>query len=94
MSGALFEAIELIRSGHFSNGDKNAFNSIIDNLMESDPFCVCADFSDYCRAQNVVDNTWGNRKEWNRRSLINIARSGFFSSDRSIQDYCDNIWKV
>jgi glycogen phosphorylase len=94
MSGALFEAIELIRSGHFSNGDKNAFNSIIDNLMESDPFCVCADFSDYCRAQNVVDNTWGNRMEWNRRSLINIARSGFFSSDRSIQDYCDNIWKV
>ena len=94
MSASLFEAVELIRSGHFSNGDKNAFNSIIDNLMESDPFCVCADFSDYCRAQNVVDNTWGNRKEWNRRSLINIARSGFFSSDRSIQDYCDNIWKV
>ena len=94
MSSGLFEAIELIKSGHFSNGDKNAFVSIIDNLMQSDPFCVCADFADYCRAQNVVDNTWGNREEWNRRSLMNIARSGFFSSDRSIQDYCDNIWKV
>jgi len=94
MSSGLFESIELIKSGHFSNGEKNAFVSIIDNLMQSDPFCVCADFADYCRAQNVVDNTWGNREEWNRRSLINIARSGFFSSDRSIQDYCDNIWKV
>jgi starch phosphorylase len=94
MSGGLFEAIELIKSGHFSNGEKNTFSAMIDNLMEDDPFCVCADFADYCRAQIVVDTTWGNRKEWNRRSLINIARSGFFSSDRSIQDYCDNIWKV
>ena len=94
MSAGLFESIELIKSGHFSNGKKNAFISIINNLLESDPFCVCADFADYSRAQNVVDNTWSNREEWNRRSLINIARSGFFSSDRSIQDYCDNIWKV
>jgi len=94
LGGGLFEAIELIKSGHFSNGEKNAFSAIIDNLMENDPFCVCADFADYCRAQNVVDTTWGNREEWNRRSLINIARSGFFSSDRSIEDYCDNIWKI
>lgn len=94
MSSGLFEAIELIKSGHFSNGEKNAFSAMIENLLENDPFCVCADFADYSRAQTVVDTTWGNRKEWNRRSLINIARSGFFSSDRSIQDYCDNIWKV
>ena len=94
MSGCLFEAIELIKSGHFSNGEKNSFSTLITNLMEKDPFCVCADFSDYCRAQSVVDTTWGNREEWNRKSLINISRSGFFSSDRSIQDYCDTIWKV
>ena len=94
MSAGLFEAIELIKSGHFSNGDKNSFNNLISNIMNKDPFCVCADFADYCRAQNVVDNTWGNREEWNRKSLMNIARSGFFSSDRSIQDYCDTIWKI
>ena len=94
MSACLFEAIELIKSGHFSNGEKNSFSTLITNLMEKDPFCVCADFSDYCRAQSVVDTTWGNREEWNRKSLINISRSGFFSSDRSIQDYCDTIWKV
>ena len=94
MSACLFEAIELIKSGHFSNGEKNSFSTLITNLMEKDPFCVCADFSDYCRAQSVVDTTWGNREEWNRKSLINISRSGFFSSDRSIQDYCDTIWKI
>ena len=94
MSAGLFEAIELIKSGHFSNGDKNSFNNLVGNIMNKDPFCVCADFADYCRAQNVVDTTWGNREEWNRKSLINIARSGFFSSDRSIQDYCDTIWKI
>ena len=94
MSGCLFEAIQLIKSGHFSNGEKNSFTDLMSNLMEKDPFCVCADFSDYCRAQSVVDTTWGNREEWNRKSLINISRSGFFSSDRSIQDYCDTIWKV
>ena len=94
MSAGLFEAIELIKSGHFSNGNKNSFNNLISNIMDKDPFCVCADFADYCRAQTVVDTTWGNREEWNRKSLMNIARSGFFSSDRSIQDYCDTIWKI
>ena len=94
MSSGLFESIELIKSGHFSNGDKNSFDSLISNILEKDPFCVCADFADYCRAQSVVDETWMNREEWNRKSLINIARSGFFSSDRSIQDYCDTIWKI
>ena len=94
MSGGLFDAIELIKSGHFSNGNKDSFLRIVNNLLEHDPFCVCADFEDYCRAQNVVDTTWSNREEWNRRSLMNIARSGFFSSDRSIQDYCDNIWRI
>ena len=94
MSADLFESIELIKSGHFSNGDKYAFDELVSNITLQDPFCVCADFADYCRAQHVVDTTWGNRREWNRRSLINIARSGFFSSDRSIEDYCNNIWKI
>ena len=94
MSATLYDSLQLIKSGHFSNGDKNSFHTFVDNLIDKDPFCVCADFIDYCRAQSVVDTTWGNREEWNRKSLINISRSGFFSSDRSIQDYCDNIWKL
>ena len=94
MSGGLFESIELIKSGHFSGGDREIFKPLIDNITKYDPFSVCADFEDYNRAQSVVDTTWGNRREWSRKSLINIARSGFFSSDRSIQDYCDLIWKI
>ena len=94
MSGGLFNALELISSGHFSNGDKEVFKPLVLDIMNKDPFCVAADFDDYCRAQSVVDTCWGNREEWNKKALINIARSGFFSSDRSIEDYCDNIWKM
>ena len=94
MSSTLRDALEVISSGHFSNGDKEVFKPLVLDIMNKDPFCVAADFDDYCRAQSVVDTCWGNREEWNRKSLINIARSGFFSSDRSIEDYCDNIWKM
>jgi starch phosphorylase len=94
MSAGLFNSLELISSGHFSNGDKEVFKPLVLDIMNKDPFCVAADFDDYCRAQSVVDTCWGNREEWNKKALINIARSGFFSSDRSIEDYCDNIWKM
>ena len=59
-----------------------------------DPFCVCADFSDYCDAQDRVSSAWKERDNWTRRSLLNAAKSGFFSSDRSIRDYCEKIWGI
>ena len=62
--------------------------------MNHDPFCVFADFSDYLDAQDRVSNAWKDRESWNRMSVINTARSGFFSSDRSIRDYCDTFWKI
>ena len=92
MSPELWEAVNLIKGGHFSHGDKEQFAPLIDNLLNQDPFCVFADFSDYLDAQDRVSSAWKNREEWNRMSLINIARSGFFSSDRSIQQYCESIW--
>jgi len=55
---------------------------------------VLADFNDYLRAQAEVDRTWANRGLWNRMSLLNSARSGFFSSDRSIKEYAERIWKA
>ena len=94
ISPVLQETLDLIGSGHFSNGDKEVFKPLVLNLVEKDPFCVAADFDDYCRAQSVVDTCWGNKDEWNKKALINIARSGFFSSDRSINNYCDSIWKI
>jgi len=94
MSSELWDAVNLIKGGHFSQGDKEKFRPLIDNLLNHDPFCVMADFSDYCDAQDRVSSAWIDRDRWNRMSLINIARSGFFSSDRSIKDYCDNIWGI
>ena len=94
MSSELWETINLIKGGHFSQGDKEKFRPLLDNLLNHDPFCVMADFSDYCDAQDRVSSAWTDRDRWNRMSLINTARSGFFSSDRSIREYCKNIWGI
>ena len=94
MSPELWEAVNLIKGGHFSNGDKDTFRPLIDNLLNHDPFCVFTDFSDYCDAQDRVSSAWKDWKSWQRMSLINVARSGFFSSDRSIRDYCKLIWGI
>ncbi len=94
MSSELWETINLIKGGHFSQGDKETFSPIMDNLLNHDPFCVMADFSDYCDAQDRVSSAWKDRDRWNKMSLINTARSGFFSSDRSIRDYCKSIWSI
>ena len=94
MSSELWDVINLIKGGHFSHGDKQKFKPLLDNLLYHDPFCVFADFSDYLDAQDRVSSAWKDRESWNRMSVINTARSGFFSSDRSIRDYCDKIWKI
>ena len=94
MSSELWETVNLIKGGHFSQGDKELFRPLLDNLLNHDPFCVMADFSDYLDAQDRVSSAWKDRDRWNRMSLINTARSGFFSSDRSIRDYCKNIWSI
>ena len=88
------EALDLIEGGHFSGGDREIFAPLIDNLRNHDPFCVMADIDDYIAAQDKVSEAWKNRDAWNRMSLLNIARSGFFSSDRSIRDYCNKIWGI
>ena len=94
MSSELWETINLIKGGHFSQGDKDIFEPLLDNLLNHDPFCVFADFSDYLDAQDRVSRAWTDRERWSRMSVINTARSGFFSSDRSIKDYCDRIWGI
>ncbi len=90
----LAEALRLVELGHFSNGDGELFQPLLNSLRGNDPFFVMADFADYLRAQDNVSRAWQDRKAWNRMSLLNTARSGFFSSDRSIREYCESIWKV
>ena len=81
-----------MEQGHFSNGDGELFRPLLQNLTGRDPFFVLADFSDYLSAQDDVNSAWANRPQWNRMSLLNTARSGHFSSDRSITEYAEKIW--
>jgi starch phosphorylase len=88
------EVLRLVEQGHFSHGDGDLFRPLLQNLTGRDPFYVLADFSDYLRAQREVNLAWADRNRWNRMSLLNTARSGFFSSDRSIREYAQRIWQV
>jgi starch phosphorylase len=90
----LAQAIAAIRDGVFSHGDTSVFGPLVSNLVDHDPFLVLADYADYIRCQGEVDRTWHDQKVWARMSILNSARSGKFSSDRSIAEYCDDIWNV
>jgi starch phosphorylase len=90
----LREVINTINSGRFSKGDTNLFKPITDNLLWHDPFMLMADYSLYVACQDLVSVTWRDTAEWNRKAILNVARMGKFSSDRSIKDYCEKIWKV
>ena len=83
----LREVINLINSGCFSKGDLNLFKPITDNLLWNDPFMLLADYPLYVACQDLVAETWKNPSEWNRMAILNVARMGKFSSDRSIQEY-------
>jgi len=91
---SLREALALIASGHFSEGDRSLFQPLLNNLTQTDPFLVMADAADYSRAQNAVDQAWINPEGWARASITNTMRCGFFSSDRSIEEYAERIWKL
>ncbi|MGB5456728.1 MAG: glycogen/starch/alpha-glucan phosphorylase, partial [Gammaproteobacteria bacterium] len=90
----LKETIELINSGLFSHGDTELFRPLTDSLIHHDPFLLLADYASYIDCQADVDSAYKDRERWNRMSILNVARSGKFSSDRSIQDYCEHIWKI
>ena len=90
----LREAMDLVASGHFARGDREVFRPLVENLLHSDPFLVLADYADYLRCQERVDAAWRDPKGWARMSILNTARAGKFSSDRSIREYCDKIWKI
>ncbi|GHG52557.1 alpha-1,4 glucan phosphorylase [Flavimobilis marinus] len=85
-------AIDLIASGAFSNGDRNAFEFVLSDLLGKDRFLVLADYQAYVDAQDKVEVAYADQEAWSRSAILNVARTGFFSSDRSIQDYLDRIW--
>ena len=84
----------LIAEGRFSHGETGVFAPLISNLTDHDHFLVLADYADYIRCQDDVSDTWKHTERWTRMSILNSARSGKFSSDRAIAEYCDEIWDV
>ncbi len=87
-------SIDLLYSDEFTPGEPGRLGSIADNLIHHDPFLVLADFEDYVRAQGEIDKAYSDKVGWARKAIINTASMGKFSSDRSIRDYVDGIWKL
>ena len=90
----LREVLDLLGGGRFSRGDPEVFRPLVDNLLNSDPFLVLADYADYLACQERVSAVWRDAERWTRISILNTARAGKFSSDRAIREYCDQIWNV
>jgi starch phosphorylase len=93
-SPALKEVIDGLSDGRFSNGDRGLFAPLISELMSTDRYFVLADFDAYAAAQAEAGSAYADFARWGRMSLLNTARSGKFSSDRTIRQYAQDIWKV
>ena len=90
----LRDTIDLISSGHFSRGDRDLFRPLVDSLLAHDDFMLLADYKSYVECQERVRVAYVDRARWTRMSILNVARIGKFSSDRSIREYCEKIWKA
>ena len=90
----LAAVLDLIAGGTFSGGDTEVFRPLVDNLRYDDPFLVLADYGAYIECQDRVSAAWQDTSAWTRMSVLNTARSGKFSSDRAVTQYCDDIWNV
>ena len=90
----LREAIDQIAEGAFSNGDRDLFRPLVDNLLDRDEYLLLADYQSYIDCQDRVSAAYRNRKKWAEMSILNLAGMGKFSSDRAIREYCENIWKT
>ncbi len=93
-SPELREVLDSIAGGAFSHDDPGRFRGLVESLTYHDYFLVTADFDAYRAAQNAVARRWRDRKSWQRSSILNTARTAWFSSDRAIAEYAEEIWKV
>jgi starch phosphorylase len=88
----LREVIDLIEDGFFSRGNRHQFRDLLGNLLHHDPYMVLADYRAYVECQQRVNEAYQDAEGWTRMSILNAARSGKFSSDRTIREYCADIW--
>jgi starch phosphorylase len=93
-NASLREILDFIGSGVLAGGDSNVFRPFLDRLLYEDPFLVLADYQAYADCQEYVSAVWRDQRAWTRKSILNTARMGKFSSDRSIREYCEHVWRV
>jgi starch phosphorylase len=86
--------LNMIASGFFANGDTTVFKRIADELLGNDQYLLAADFASYMESQQAVSNAYSQPASWTKMSILNVARMGYFSSDRAIMEYCKKVWKV
>jgi len=90
----LRDAIDLIEGGLFSKGDRDLFRPLVESLLTRDDYMLLADYQAYVDCQEQVSAAYGDERSWTRMSILNAARVGRFSSDRSIREYCRHIWNL
>jgi starch phosphorylase len=86
--------INRIARGDFSHGESKLFKPIVDSLLYDDPYMLLADYQAYVDCQDQVSKAYQDQDKWTRMSILNSARMAKFSSDRTIQEYCDEIWDI
>jgi starch phosphorylase len=86
--------LELLADGRYARGDRDLYRPLLDALLGKDEFLVLADFAAYASCQEEVSAAFADRRRWDRASALNAARVGRFSSDRSIREYAERIWKI
>ncbi|MDX1701454.1 MAG: glycogen/starch/alpha-glucan phosphorylase, partial [Melioribacteraceae bacterium] len=91
---SLKRVIEMINSDFFSKEEPGIFRPIVDGLLNQDYYCLFADYQSYIDTQEKVSELYKNVDEWTKKSILNVARVGKFSSDRSMKEYAEKIWKV
>ena len=93
LNSELLKVFDAIRQGMF--GDEGAFNGLVGSIADhGDYYLVSDDFDSYCKTQDLIDATYKNQEEWITKCITSVARMGFFTSDRCINEYADTIWNI
>jgi len=90
----LKKVLDMISSGYFSHNNQNLFKPLFDSLIYHDSYMLLADYQSYVDCQDEIEMAYRDQEKWTKMSILNVARSGKFSSDRTIKEYCEEIWKV
>ena len=90
----LKQAVDMVADGTFSDGDKDVYKDLVNDWLTHDYFMTMADFGAYMDIQAEIESTYREPAKWARMAVLNVANSGYFSSDRSIEDYLERIWQI